>query len=86
MGIFQCYYIVPSLEKIENLTLILPRNFPAVVIIFARQGTPLPPLPTVWGGAGHPSPICSLHLAFYGLGWLAEAFSETKFTPYPEAS
>ena len=70
MGIFQCYYIVPSLEKIENLTLILLRNFPAVVIIFAGQGTLLPPLPTVWGGAGHLASIPDLQspLSFLWFG------------------
>ena len=48
----------PLLEQIENRALILPRNFPAVLIIFAGRGTPLP---TVRGGAGKGS-------KFEGLG------------------
>ena len=45
----------PLLEKVEIQAFILPRNFPAVLIIFTgRVGTGNPPLPTVRGGAGNP--------------------------------
>ena len=69
VGIFQCYYIVPSLEKIENLTVILPRNFPAVVIIFAGQGTPAPlaHTPQWWGGASIPDLQSPLSFLWFGM-------------------
>ena len=59
MGIVQCCYIVPSLvssmEKVDIGAFILPRNFPAVLIIFTgRGGAGTPPLPTARGGAGNP--------------------------------
>ena len=56
----------PLLEKVDIRAFILPRNFPAVLIIFTgRGGAGNPPFPTVrgtppspWGGAsipeGHP--------------------------------
>ena len=52
----------PLLEKFEISVFILPRNFPAVLIIFTgRVGAGNPPLPTVRGGAGNPpSPRPSL--------------------------
>ena len=46
----------PLLEKVEIRAFILPRNFPAVLIIFTgRGGAGNPPFPTVRGGAGRPS-------------------------------
>merc|ERR1712218_1011 len=49
------YNIVLLLEKIEIWAFILPRNFPAVLIIFTgRGGAGNPPLPTTRGGAGNP--------------------------------
>ena len=45
----------PLLEKVEIRTFILPRNFPAVLIIFTgRGGAGSPPFPIVRGGAGNP--------------------------------
>ena len=45
----------PLLEKIEIWAFILPRNFPAVFIIFTgRGGAGNPPLPTARDGAGSP--------------------------------
>ena len=45
----------PLLEKAEIQALILPRNLPAVLIIFTgRGGAGNPPFPTVRGGAGNP--------------------------------
>ena len=58
MGIVQCCNIVLLLEKIEIRAFILPRNFPAVLIIFTgRVGAGNPPLPAgrVPRGAGRPS-------------------------------
>ena len=43
----------PLLEKVEIRAFILPRNFPAVLIIFTGRGGE-PPLPTVRGQAGNP--------------------------------
>ena len=42
----------PLVQKVEILAFIVPRNFPAVLIIFTgRVGAGNPPLPTVRGGA-----------------------------------
>ena len=59
MGIDKFCNIVPSMAssigKFENRALILPRNFPAVLIIFAGRGRAgTPPFPTVRDGAGNP--------------------------------
>ena len=49
------HHLFPLLEKVEIRAFILPRNFPAVLIIFTgRVGAGNPPLPTVRGGAGNP--------------------------------
>ena len=49
------HHLFPLLEKVEILVFILPRNFPAVLIIFTgRGGAGNPPLPTARGGAGNP--------------------------------
>ena len=64
------YHWFPLLDKIEIRAYILPRNFPAVLIIFTGRGRAgNPPFPTVRDGAGnpplpagrgvHPWPICS---------------------------
>ena len=43
------------MEKVEIRAFILPRNFPAVFIIFTgRGGAGNPPLPTARDGAGNP--------------------------------
>ena len=47
------HHLFPLLEKVEIRAFILPRNFPAVLIIFTGRGGELP-LPAVWGGAGNP--------------------------------
>ena len=48
------HYWFPLLEKVEIRAFILPRNFPAVLIIFTgRVGAPPP------RGAGRPSLICN---------------------------
>ena len=45
----------PLLEMVEIRAFILPRKFPAVLIIFTgRGGAGNPPLPTALGGAGNP--------------------------------
>ena len=43
------------LEKVEIRAFILPRKFPAVLIIFMGRGGPNP-LPTVRAGGGEPPP------------------------------
>ena len=49
------HHFFPLLEKVEIRVFILPRNFPAVLIIFTgRGGAGNPPLPTARGGAGNP--------------------------------
>ena len=49
------HHLFPLLEKVEIRVFILPRNFPAVLIIFTgRGGAGNPPLPTARGGAGNP--------------------------------
>ena len=49
------HHLFPLLEKVEIWAFILPRNFPAVLIIFTgRGGAGNLPLPTVRGGAGNP--------------------------------
>ena len=49
------HHLFPLLEKVEIRAFILPRNFPAVLIIFTgRGGAGNPPLPTARGGAGNP--------------------------------
>ena len=49
------HHLFPLLEKIEIRAFILPRNFPAVLIIFrGRGGAGNPPLPTARGGCGEP--------------------------------
>ena len=58
LGIVQCCSIVPSfvssIGESWDSAFILPRNFPAVLIIFTgRAGNP--PLPTAQGGAGNPA-------------------------------
>ena len=44
----------PQLEKIDNSTFILPRNFPAVLIIFVSWGGELPS--PQYGASRNPSP------------------------------
>ena len=49
------HHLFPLLEKVEIRAFILPRNFPAVFIIFwglGRAGNP--PHPTMRGGEGNP--------------------------------
>ena len=49
------HHLFPLLEKVEIRAFILPRNFPAVFIIFTgRGGAGNPPLPTARDGAGNP--------------------------------
>ena len=49
------HHFFPLLEKVAIQVFILPRNFPAVLIIFTgRGGAGNPPLPTARGGAGNP--------------------------------
>ena len=49
------YHWFPLLDKIEIRAYILPRNFPAVLIIFTGRGRAgNPPFPTVRDGAGNP--------------------------------
>ena len=49
------HHFFPLLEKVEIRVFILPRNFPAVLIIFTgRGGAGNPPLPTARGGRGTP--------------------------------
>ena len=50
----------PHLKTFENQSFILPHNFPAVLIIFAGQGTP----PSPQCGVGRAS-IPALHSFFY---------------------
>ena len=50
-----------SMGKVEIRAFILPRNFPAVLIIFTgRGGAGNPPFPTVRGGAGKGSKSAGL--------------------------
>ena len=49
------HHLFPLLEKVEIRVFILPRNFPAVLIIFTGRGRAgNPPFPTVRDGAGNP--------------------------------
>ena len=62
--LFHCYWF-PLLEKVEIRAFVLPRNFPAVLIIFTGRGgagNPPPPHSAGRGGASIPDYQDTVHL------------------------